>query len=127
MTIRQRFIQWYTASMYRGNALLAFLVLTLAMGYVIASIQTTANDYRENLARAVVTGCNRDFKTTTALKGILVASRESTRAQSTDTKRSEAFYKEQIEKLILPDCRIVAKLVRQTTGIVDPVPLFEKR
>jgi hypothetical protein len=134
---------WFYAPIARGWALLAFLILTIGIAFAVNSVyQNSIADKKEILAaraaivqsgRSVtVVGCNRDFKTITALRTVLQASQEVQRAsfergEITRQRFEEAstFNKEQILNLILPDCREAITAVTSnpdaTVGIPEPL------
>lgn len=100
---------------YVRNAVIGFVILLVANIYVWSTAQTLNSDAREAIVqsgRAVsVDGCNRDFQTINALRGILTAA-QSERARALKRgeispqqfQRAQEFYHQQLANLQLPDC-----------------------
>lgn len=92
-----------------------------------AAIVTTGN-------AVAVTGCNRDFVSTKALRGLLTSALAQTkdarkRGDITEIQytRAQTFYSKQLSLLVLPDCRPVTHLVSADPNkpIAVPTPLHE--
>lgn len=108
---------------YAKPAIVGYVLLMIG---VLAAFQVNNNDRsvrrieagksREAIVlsgRAVaVSGCNRDFKTISALRGVLIASKAFQQRQVRDGlispetfERARKFYDTQLASLQLPDCR----------------------
>lgn len=127
------------------RATAGFLILLIGLGgqyYVgqqdlvarreIAQKQRTAIVHTGNAV--AVAGCNRDFISTKALRGLLMSALSQTTAarkrgdiSAEQYGRAKSFYTAQLANLPLPDCRPVAHLVsadpNKPTSI--PTPLYE--
>lgn len=122
-----------------------FLILLFGLGgqyYVgqqdLKSRREIAQKQREAIVHTgnavAVAGCNRDFLSTKALRGLLSSALSQTglaykRGDITHAQlvRAEEFYSAQLKLLALPDCRPVTHLVSAdpTKPIVVPDPMFE--
>lgn len=132
---------------YAKPAIVGYILLMLG---VLAAFQVNNNDRsarrveaaksREAIVlsgRAVaVSGCNRDYKSIAALRGVLIASKTFQQRQVRDGfisaetfERARKFYDTQLMALQLPDCRDAESLL--TDDPDDPIPhippLFPKR
>lgn len=118
---------------YRNRALAGFIVLILGIGYVQhsqASNATTARNAIVKSGRVVsVTGCNRDFRTQTALRGVLQASESFSKQAAKNGTITQAdlaervkFYETQINNLELPDCRAAQAILTDDPRTIGDVP-----
>lgn len=132
---------------YTKRAILGFLLLFV--GFLFNAwnnenqwdrIEATSEEGRAALVESgdiiAVDGCNRDFKTTQALRGVLIASADFNKQNFRNGVIDKAtlderldFYAEQLSNLALPDCR-------RTQGILTdepdhplkvPEPLYPER
>jgi hypothetical protein len=118
---------------YMRRAIFGFLILLIGFLFNAAnneaqwdSIRDASAEGREALVQSgdviAVDGCNRDFQTIKAIRGVLLASAEFSRANYRSGLISKAdlderlkFYAEQLSGLSLPDCR-------ETQGILTDDP-----
>lgn len=122
---------------FRKEAVAGFLILALGLG-----IGTSANNHTNAASRVqivksgqavAVSGCNRDFRFASGLRGVLYASRDF---QAGALKRGDIsrdryklavrFYKTQLQALPLPDCRVAKEILTDDPNakIVVPQPLY---
>lgn len=121
---------------YRRAAVVGFVVLLLGVGYNIYDVNQRSADGRDALVKSgrvvSVSGCNRDFNSISALRGLLTSARASQReavkrgdipapspAQQT---RTDEFYHDQFQKIKLPDCRKAESLLTDDPDDLPAVP-----
>jgi hypothetical protein len=126
---------------YRRQALIGYLILVAGVVVAFAQNHSESNARRVQgvsarhavvqSGRAVaVEGCNRDFESTKSLRGVLVASQAASaqsfkRGEITKQRyeQSQAFFKTQLEKLPLPDCRKVLRVVTDDPNKTTRIPV----
>jgi hypothetical protein len=117
----------------RKSAVIGFLILLLGIGFNIWDNKQQGEHSRHaivNSGRVVsVAGCNRDFHTITATRGVLIAAKKNVRAQEkagrfTKDQADDAvtFYNTQLGKLTLPDCRLARTIVTDDPDKLRPIP-----
>jgi hypothetical protein len=129
---------------YVRGAIVAYVLLVAALGYVLYSDNQQGADRRAdgiaarhqivNTGNAVaLAGCNRDFRTIKSLRAVLTNARDFQNAalrRGDITKiqfnRAAIYYKAQLDKLTLPDCRLAAHSVSDNVNRPVPfeVPLY---
>lgn len=125
---------------YARGALVGFLILLASNIYVWSFSNRNNSDSRSAIVQSgkvvSVAGCNRDFNTITALRGVLTNARafqdaalkrgDITREQF---DRAQDYYDQQLSALKLPDCRKAERILTSDTGDVPPapVPLYPKK
>lgn len=133
---------------YRRQALVGYLFLLIGVSVALINQHDTSTaQHNETLARraqatdqrhaivqsgrtVAVEGCNRDFKTITGLRGILISSQSilkqnyknglMNRKQYT---QATGFYDDQLKKLALPDCRIAREVVTDNPDMTTQIPV----
>lgn len=123
---------------YGKRAILGYVLLLAGIVIALLMIESDRDTRRADAAqsrhalvvsgRAVsVSGCNRDFRTTKVLRGVLVASKRFNeqrlhRKEVTleGFNRANAFYNDQLSRLALPDCRDAEHLL--TDDPHEPIP-----
>jgi hypothetical protein len=103
-------------------------------------IEASADEGRQALVESgdiiSVDGCNRDFQTTKALRGVLLASRDFSRQNYRNglidkqaLEERKAFYSEQLSTLPLPDCRDTQGILTDDPEhpLEKPTPLYPER
>lgn len=132
---------------YRNRALAAFVLILVAYGYLFNVDQRADIDRQQDAkaARAAIvesgnivaiSGCNQHFRDRQAIRAVLFASRrvqqrarkrgDTTRAQYLDSIR---FYRSQLTRLRLPDCRDTVRTLTDDPNrkpLVVPRPLYPK-
>lgn len=124
---------------YRRAAVTAFMILLIGVGYNLNYTNDRAADGRRALTLSgqvvSVSGCNRDFNSITALRGVLIDARTQTEAAAEkglipreQVQDSQDFYNRQLTKLTLPDCRKARTLLTDDPSKLPtvPTPLFPK-
>lgn len=118
----------------RNQALVAFLVLLAAIGYVQWDSARGANNAREAVVTSgtavSVDSCNRDFKSRVEVRAVLKASKDQAK-KSLDSgeitqaqyDRSVSFYNERLKGLPLPDCRTADDVLTSDPDRVPDVPV----
>lgn len=118
---------------YTRNALIGFLILAAANVYVWSTGQSLNHDSREAIVGSgrvvAIEGCNRDFRTIKALRGVLTAAEAEaeTSAKAGDISearliRVKAFYATQLKNLPLPDCKKSGELLTSDKDELPHVP-----
>ena len=127
------------------RATIGFLILLGGLGgqyYVgqhdLEARRTVAQQQRASIVRTgnavAVSGCNRDFLSAKALRGLLMSATSEVDAAhrrgditKTQFERAKAFYAAQLALLPLPDCRPVAHFVTSDPdkSILIPTPLHK--
>ena len=117
----------------RRQALIGFLVLLFAIGFV----QWDSSKAERAARQAVVTSgtviavdaCNRDYKSRVEIRAVLKASKAFQEAalkrgdiSQEGYERATAFYEERLRKLPLPDCRQAEDVLTADPDKVPPVP-----
>lgn len=119
------------------NRMTGFAILFLAfLGNVLYSNHISAES-RDQVIRSgdlvAVDGCNRDFRSTTAVRGVLVASkgfiRQSVRRGALSQEEASvrlAFYDSLLDDLPLPDCRKADDVLTDDPDaqVAIPQPLY---
>ncbi len=119
---------------YRNNAIIGFLLLLFGLGYVQWRAMESAVESRDAIVKSgrvvSVSGCNRDYRSLTALRGTLKASRRFTVNAGkqgvigpSEVATRLAFYDAQLDRLRLPDCRVAAKVVTDDPKDIGDVPV----
>lgn len=128
---------------YRNEALVGYLVLCLGIGVIFGfQRHETHNRVQQGVAQrqaivksgstVAVDGCNRDFHTIRGLRRVLTDARAFQRFQHdrgliTDEQfqRAEDFYRVQLARIPLPDCREAVKSITQNPDkpVRVPTPL----
>ena len=122
---------------YVRRAVIGFLILLAGIGYAIHDQNVFTGQARESIVRSgkvvSVSGCNRDYQTISALRGVLTTAQaiqeKAFRAgdiPKSVLERSNAFYTSQLELLMLPDCRTAREILTDDPNaeIKVPEPLF---
>lgn len=128
---------------FRNAALVGYLVLTVG---VVVAFQNNHNESTQRRAQGVaqrdaivksgsavaVDGCNRDFKTITGLRAVLMDAKTFQRNQlkqghitPQQYATAKSYYNTQLGRLVLPDCRRAASVITQNPDkpVPAPVPL----
>lgn len=115
------------------RALGGFLILLAGLMLVLWLSAHDSTDSRAAIVKSgrvvSVSGCNRDFNTQTALRGVLISSDQFSR-QALETGRITAeeyqirreFYNQQLANLVLPDCRDSEKVVTDDPRDIQSIP-----
>lgn len=76
-----------------------------------------------------VAGCNRDFKTISSLRGILIRAQTSVRLQrkadilsEKQYQRAVSYYQKALDEVRLPDCRAAESVVTDDPTKARPIP-----
>lgn len=118
---------------YVRGAVIGFLVLAVGLGIALHANATTSNHARQavvNSGRAVtVAGCNRDYRATQRFRGLLTRAQATTAVQHkqhkiTDQQFADAqnFYRTELAKLPLPDCRKVEVILTDNPDAPIVIP-----
>jgi hypothetical protein len=120
---------------YARRAVIGFAILLAANIYVWRDSNTNNSDARNAIVDSgkvvSVAGCNRDYRSISALRGVLTtADRLQARAikqgdiRVTPKQRATAhkFYTDQLNNIKLPDCRAAESILTSETGDVPPAP-----
>lgn len=118
---------------YTRNAIIGFLILLASNLYVWIDSNNDSSKQREAIVESgkvvSVAGCNRDFNTITALRGVLTNARSFQdaalkRGDITQAQygRAQVYYDEQLKALKLPDCRDAEAILTSEKGEVPPAP-----
>lgn len=118
---------------YTRNAVLSFLLLLATNVFVWSTAQTLNNDSRQAIVHSgkfvSVAGCNRDFHTIQALRGILTSSRTFQKAAlkrgditQEQFDRSQPYYTKQLAALQLPDCQAAGAVLTSDQDHLAPIP-----
>lgn len=144
MRMRRKFLVWWHTPIARGWAMTSFLILAIGLALAVDGIHDQDVAGRKagiearttivNSGRAIsVSGCNRDFRFGTTVRGVLQASRAQTqraldRGDITPARAERAmkFYSDQLANLQLPDCRDALKILTDDPDqpLVIPKPLY---
>lgn len=120
------------------GALIGFLILFSGSMLAYRTAVEVAEDGRANVTHASqyvsVRGCNRDFRTISEIRGIMIASQllmeDQWRRKEISEDRyvaAKAFYGSRLERLQLPDCRVpLIVLDKQGKRVPLPSPKFPK-
>jgi hypothetical protein len=122
---------------YRNNAIIGFIILALGIGYIQWDHSNHTKESREAIVKSgravALLGCNRDYNTQNALRGVLTASKEFARTAArrgnitgADLQERLAFYDRQLERIEVPDCRTARSVVTDDPRDVGelPAPLY---
>lgn len=121
---------------YAQGAILGFLILLFGIGYNFVDYREASNDSRAAIVQSgktvAVDGCNRDFNSISALRGLLTSAQA---AQAEAVKRGDIpkptperqkladdFYADQLKKIELPDCREAEKVLTDDPDIAPEIP-----
>lgn len=114
---------------YIKGGMVAYVILVAALGYVLYADKQQSVERRQDGIAArqqivatgnavALAGCNRDFRTITALRAVLTNAAAFQRAAlrrgditQEQFDRTVIYYRVQLKKLNLPDCRIAAHTV----------------
>jgi len=121
------------AQRVRNQALIAFLVLLTAIGYVQWDSSRRADDARDAVVTSgtvvAVDGCNRDYKSRQEVRSVLIASKNFQKRAYNEGRITKdqydsaaAFYDERLASLPLPDCRNAANVLTADPDQVPEVP-----
>lgn len=122
------------AARTRRQALIGFLVLLVAIGFVQWDSSRAANDARQAVVQSgtviAVDACNRDYKGRVEIRAVLEASKDFQAAAlkrgditQAGYERATDFYEERLDNLPLPDCRQAEGVL---TADPDEVPAIPK-
>jgi hypothetical protein len=132
---------------YTRNAIVGFLILLAANIFVWRTVQSLNDSRRADIVRTGVNareaivasgrvvsveGCNRDFQTIKALRGVLATAKTFNEAAAkrgeispTRLAETESFYAAELGTLQLPDCRVSARTLtaNKNAPVREPTPL----
>lgn len=121
---------------YARSATVGFLILLAANAYVWSYSNRNNNQSRDAIVRSgkavSISGCNRDFRSTQALRGVLkTADQLQARAIKTgeitispkQRQIAHKFYSQQLRNLPLPDCKAAGEVL---TNDPDAKPLVPR-
>lgn len=113
----------------RWKNTIAYLALTSALFVALARGEDARHQIARSGTAATTIGCNRDFRTNQGLRAILVRGSGSLKRQyeagildAQDYRIGKAYYIEQINTIVLPDCRDL-KIV-QSGRVRIPIALY---
>lgn len=122
---------------YSRRAIIGFIVLFLAFTANVLYSNHVASSGRDAVINSgnivAVSGCNRDYRSAQAIRGVLIASKDFTKQaiKRGSLSPSEAidrlnFYDTQLAKLPLPDCRQSASVLTDNPNVfrIAPHPLW---
>lgn len=127
---------------FQRNAIIGFVTLLLGVGFNVYDVRHHASEQSRAVVQSgtvvAVEGCNRDFRSLVALRGVLQTARTQVRravraGRISKEQGDEAlkFYKEQLGKLKLPDCRktegLLTNDLNHSTLPPIPRPLYPHR
>lgn len=125
---------------FSKRAVAGFLILLvgLIVAFKVGSDYNTHNNFvAEQNRNAIVqsgrvisvAGCNRDFKSISALRGILIRAQVSIALQhkagvltGTQYQRALDYYQKALDAIRLPDCRLAEEVVTDDPTKARPVP-----
>jgi hypothetical protein len=132
---------------YMKRAMIGFLLLFIGFLYNASTNRAQQVDIRSQAEAArdvliesgdviAIDGCNRDFQTTSALRGVLLASAAFNRQNFEDgiidrttLDQRLRFYDDQLDRLPLPDCRKSQGILTDDPqhNLPKPQPLYPDR
>lgn len=130
---------------YVSGAVVAYVILVAALGYILYSDSHQRDERRAdsvaarhqivNTGNAVaLAGCNRDFRTITSLRAVLINAKGFQKAalkrgdvNKEQYDRTVVYYKAQLKKLQVPDCRAAAHTVTDNPSrrVTLEAPLYK--
>lgn len=107
---------------YARGATLAFLFLLACFIFAYQSGQNESDSSRRAIVDSgqvvAVSGCNRDFRSTQVLRGLITSAQKVQKSELKKGHISEAqykvgkdFYDEQLQKIVLPDCLLARQVL----------------
>lgn len=118
---------------YSLSAVVGFLILLGTNVFVWGTAQNLNQESRDAIVVSgkvvSIEGCNRDFQTISALRGVLTAAqRQGEKAADAgdispaQLERSRDFYDTQLKKLRLPDCKVAGEILTADKDELPRVP-----
>lgn len=125
---------------YSRRAVVGFILLFAAFMANVLYINKIADDGRHAVIKSgnivAVDGCNRDYRSAQAVRGVLIASKDFTQqaVRRGTIPPQEAlerlnFYNTQLASLPVPDCRRSAKVLTDdpNVALLPPTPLWQDK
>lgn len=137
----------YAVRRYARNSLVGFVILLAGLGYAWHTGAEDAADSRDAIAKSsrasataivasgralAVDSCNRDFKNTGRLRGLLLRAEaeipkavKKGRFSKEEAADALEFYDKELARIPLPDCRLAEVILTDDPSkpVQQPVPL----
>jgi hypothetical protein len=118
---------------YRNSAIAGFLILCFAIGYVFADNASKSHDRRQAIVTSgkivAIDGCNRDFKSTKVLRGLLrdgqaEIDKAAKKGLYSEEQLQDArdFYAKQLRAVAYPNCKAAGTILTSDKDKLPSIP-----